>query len=90
MKQPVKAPRVQPGRRPYSDDERQILVTLGERLADARCAARLRQHEVAERIGRDISFVSYVEAGKRSLTIPGLLDFAFAVGADPAALLEGL
>ena len=50
--------------------------------------AGLTQAEVARKLRRHQSFISTVESGQRRIDVVELLDFADAIGFDPAALLR--
>lgn len=52
--------------------------------------AGLTQVALAERIGRPQSFVADVERGQRRLDLIELLNFAEALGFDPAGLISEL
>lgn len=54
----------------------------------ARVRAGLTQAELAQRVGRDQSEISRIEAGKTALTVPLLLRLARALGVPPGALLD--
>lgn len=57
-------------------------------LVDARKQAGLTQGELADRIGRDQTFVSLIERGQRRVDVIEFIRLAKAVGADPAALFN--
>lgn len=54
----------------------------------ARLRAGLTQQQLAEKVGRDQSEISRIEAGKTALTVPLLLRLARALGVAPGALLD--
>lgn len=59
-------------------------------LIERRKRAGLTQAQVAERLGRYQSFVATVEGGQRRLDVVEFLDFAAAIGLDPAATIRRL
>jgi len=59
---------------------------LVEVLIEARKRAGLKQEEVAERLGRDQTFVSLIERGQRRLDIIEFIRLAEALDRDPVAL----
>ena len=63
---------------------------LCELLVRARESSRLRQADVAKRLGRPQSYVSKVELGERRLDVIEFLEFAKAVDADPVKLLRAI
>lgn len=68
--------------------EQQTLIRL---LRETRLEAKLRQEQVAERLGRPQSFVSKYEGGERRLDVLELRDVCSALGTtlpDFARLLE--
>lgn len=56
-------------------------------LADARRAAKLRQVDLADRLGWQQAYVSRYETGERTLAVNEYVAVAFAIGLDPVALL---
>lgn len=56
-------------------------------LADARRTAKLRQVDLAERLGWQQVYVSRYETGERMLGIDEYVAVALAIGVDPVALL---
>lgn len=75
------------GRTPALD---RALTEVGRRLCRERHASGLRQEDVAGRVGCDRAYVSYVEHGRRNLTVGTLLAMADAIGVDAAVLVAGL
>jgi transcriptional regulator with XRE-family HTH domain len=63
---------------------------LCELLVQARESARLRQADVAKRLGKPQSYVSKVEIGERRLDVVEFLEFARAIDADPVRLLRAI
>lgn len=59
-------------------------------LVEARHAARLRQQDVANRLGRPQAFVSRYETRERRLDVADYVAVARAIGVDPAALLSSV
>jgi transcriptional regulator with XRE-family HTH domain len=64
--------------------------SLGEKLRSMRVSAHLTQAEVARLLGRPQSFVSKVESGQHPLDFVECVQFAQAVGADPAELIRAV
>jgi transcriptional regulator with XRE-family HTH domain len=56
-------------------------------LADARRAAKLRQVDLAKRLGWQQAYVSRMETGERMLGVDEYVAVAQAIGVDPVALL---
>lgn len=63
---------------------------LRKLLIERRMRAGLKQEDVATRIGRSQQFVSKVEKGQHRVTVVDLLEFAEAIGFDPAAAVRRL
>ncbi len=63
---------------------------LVEVLIQARKAAGLTQTDIAERIGRDQTFVSLIERGQRRVDVIEFISLAKAIGSDPVKLLESV
>jgi transcriptional regulator with XRE-family HTH domain len=59
-------------------------------LIEKRDKARLRQVDVAKKLGRHQSYVSYVENGLKVLDVVELMDWAEAIGFDPREALKRL
>jgi len=59
-------------------------------LADARRAAKLRQVDLAERLGWQQAYVSRMETGERMLNVDEYVAVALAIGIDPVALLDNV
>ncbi len=70
---------------PAPPDLHARLVTA---LADARRAAKLRQVDLAERLGWQQAYVSRMETGERLLGVDEYVAVARAIGVDPVALLR--
>lgn len=64
--------------------------TLSAILKEARVKAGLTQQELAKRLKRSDSFVSYVEQGERKLGVLEFIEYAEAMGADPRKLFAKL
>lgn len=67
-------------------DPRYILFR--EMLTEIRLAKGLLQSEVAERLGKNQSFVSKYERGERRLDLPEFLELADALNIDVAAFVK--
>lgn len=63
---------------------------LTELLRAARKEANLTQQGVAERLGKQQSFVAKYENGERRLDVLEFVAVAEAIGADPASILADL
>lgn len=63
---------------------------LQELLIGTRKARKLRQWDVAQKLGRPQSFVSKYESGERLLDVIEFVEVARAMGVDPTALLSDL
>ncbi len=55
-------------------------------LKDARAKAGLTQQELAKRLKRSDSFISYIEQGERKLGAVELIEYCEAMGTDPKKL----
>ena len=59
-------------------------------LREARERSGLRQADLAERLGRDQTFVSLIERGQRRVDVIEFFDIARAMDADPVTLFAEL
>lgn len=59
-------------------------------LTEARRDAKLRQVDLARRLGWQQAYVSHYETGERMLGVNEYVAVALAIGVDPVALLAGL
>lgn len=59
-------------------------------LVEARRRSGLTQAEVAQRIGRDQSFISLIENSQRRVDVLEFFALARAMGADPMAMLKDI
>lgn len=57
-------------------------------LIESRKNADLTQTDVAKKLGRHQSFVANVEGGQRRVDVVEFLDFAEAIGFDPAIAIR--
>ena len=57
-----------------------------EALREARLQVGLKQSELAERVGKDQSWVSLVEGSQRRVDVVEFIDLARALGINPADL----
>ena len=64
------------------------LRILGEVLVRARERAKLKQAEVAARLGLPASYLSKIESGTRRLDVVELIRIAEAMDIDPAELVR--
>lgn len=72
------------------DTDVQILITLGDRLRQARKQAQLSQEELAHRSGLHRTYISLVERGGRNISMLNLLTITGVLGVDPAEIVTGL
>jgi len=63
---------------------------LVEVLVQARKAAGLTQTDIAQRIGRDQTFISLIERGQRRVDVIEFISLAKAIGNDPVKLLKSV
>lgn len=61
-----------------------------EALREARLQVGLKQSELAERVGKDQSWVSLVEGSQRRVDVVEFIDLARALGINPADLLSDI
>ncbi len=66
------------------------MVVLGGVLVRARERSRLKQMDLAEKLGLPPSYLSKVENGTRRLDVVEFVHIAEALGADPCELLKEL
>lgn len=59
-------------------------------LKEARMAAGLTQHQLAETLGKPQSFVAKIEGGERRLDVVEFVAVVDALGADGAQILQAL
>ncbi|MHB8637980.1 MAG: helix-turn-helix domain-containing protein [Fimbriimonadaceae bacterium] len=64
--------------------EYDVLLRL---LSDARRESRTSQRELARRLGKTQSYVSKIESGQQRLDVLEFMDYARAIGAEPAMLM---
>ena len=64
--------------------EYDVLLRL---MTDARKESRVSQKELARRLGKTQSYVSKIENGQQRVDVLEFLDYARAVGSEPAMLL---
>jgi transcriptional regulator with XRE-family HTH domain len=57
-------------------------------LKERRQRAEMTQRDVAAKLGRPQRFISQVETGSHRVTVVEFLEFAEAIGFDPAAALR--
>jgi len=67
-----------------------LYVILRERLVSMRMARGLSQRELADRLGRERSFVARVELGERRLDVVEFYWYCKACGRDAARVAKGL
>jgi len=63
---------------------------LVEVLVQARKAAGLTQTDIAQRIGRDQTFISLIERGQRRVDVIEFISLAKAIRNDPVKLLKSV
>jgi transcriptional regulator with XRE-family HTH domain len=66
------------------------LIVLGRVLVHARERAKLKQADVAARLGLPASYLSKIEKGTRRLDVIELIRIAEAMGVDPAEIVREL
>ena len=59
-------------------------------LVERRDKAGLRQVDLAERLDRSQSYVSYVETGQKLIDVVELMEWAEAIGFDPREAIKHL
>jgi transcriptional regulator with XRE-family HTH domain len=64
------------------------LRILGEVLVRARERAKLKQADVAAKLGLPASYLSKIESGTRRLDVVELIRIAEAMGVDPAEIVS--
>jgi transcriptional regulator with XRE-family HTH domain len=57
-------------------------------LVERRSKARLRQIDLAKRLGRSQSYVSHIETGQKHVALIELMEWAEAIGFDPEDAIE--
>ena len=70
----------------YDDGYRRLIGALRE----ARIEAKLTQHDVAGKMGRQQSFVAKIEGCERRLDVVEFVDLCHAIGVEPAGLLGSI
>lgn len=63
---------------------------LVDALVEARAQSGLTQTQLAERIGRDQTFISLIERGQRRVDVIEFIGLAKALGLDPAELFRSV
>lgn len=66
------------------------LKLLGELLADTRERAKIRQNDLAAKLGLPASYLSKIENGTRRLDVIEFVQIAEAIGAEPAEMVREL
>jgi transcriptional regulator with XRE-family HTH domain len=64
--------------------------TLVKVLTEARKASGLTQAELAERVGKDQSYISLIERSQRRVDVLELIALTRAMKADPIVLFEAI
>lgn len=59
-------------------------------LVERRQKAKLRQIDIAKRLGRSQSYVTYVETGQKLIDVVELMEWADAIGFDPRDAIKRL
>jgi transcriptional regulator with XRE-family HTH domain len=70
--------------------EERLLSRVAINFVHYRKEHGLTQEQLAERLGRGQSFVAYLEAGDKNLTLRTLARFAEVLGIDPVELVQPL
>lgn len=66
------------------------LVVLGKVITEARVSRRVKQADLAQRLGMPASYLSKIESGTRRLDVVEFVKIAEAMGADPGILIASL
>lgn len=66
-----------------------LYVRLGRRIRETRRAAELTQEDLSSRVGLTRTSISNIERGTQPVSVKLLLQFAEAMGVEPAGLLPG-
>jgi transcriptional regulator with XRE-family HTH domain len=66
------------------------LIILGQVLAAAREGAKIKQTDLAAKLGLPASYLSKIENGTRRLDVIELIQIAKAMKADPAEIVQEL
>jgi len=66
------------------------LIILGQVLATARESAKIKQTDLAAKLGLPASYLSKIENGTRRLDVIELIQIAKAMKADPAEIVREL
>ncbi len=59
-------------------------------LVERRQKAKLRQVDIAKRLGRSQSYVTYVETGQKLIDVVEMMEWADAIGFDPREAIKRL
>jgi transcriptional regulator with XRE-family HTH domain len=70
---------------PIHHPKYQVFIDL---LAEARASKGLLQSDVADKLGKNQSFVSKYERGERRLDLPEFLEVAEAIGINPNEFIK--
>ena len=73
---------------PYSEQERALLIKLGNAIRDHRKAKGWSQEELAFQSGLDRTYIGSVERGERNIAALNLLKIANVLGVRVGELLE--
>jgi transcriptional regulator with XRE-family HTH domain len=76
--------------KPKKSDYSEQHVRLGKLLGAARKKQKLKQRQVAARLGRQQSFVAKYEKGRRHLDVAEFVAVARAIGVDPRRIIARL
>lgn len=74
----------------YSDDERQLLRAVGDRVRATRRRRGMSQEALALESGLDRTYVGSVERGKRNIAVINLAKIARALGVSLGEILHDL
>jgi len=89
VREPPSGPPPERAARPNPVEATDLLVRVGERLAELRLARRMTQRELAEGAGVPLGFVQRVEGGRvRKVTVQRLGRLAAVLGVDATTLFE--
>lgn len=74
----------------YSEQERAILIKLGNAIRERRKAKGWSQEELAFQAGLDRTYIGSIERGERNIAALNLVKIANVLGVKAAELLEEL
>ena len=72
----------------YSEDEKRLLLSLGNRIKQFRQVANLSQEQLAFECGLDRTYIGSVERGKRNISLINLTKIAKSLKNQPSELIK--